>query len=75
MIDVNGEEIGVVGATTPALASISSPGDVGVLPEDSTNIEALADLIQEEVDTLTEQGINKIILSSHFQQLAIEEEV
>ena len=33
VIDVNGEPIGVVGATTPTLPRISSPGEVGVLPE------------------------------------------
>jgi DNA-binding beta-propeller fold protein YncE len=30
VIDVNGENIGVVGATTPTLDSISSPGDLGI---------------------------------------------
>ena len=34
VIEVNGENIGVVGATTPTLAIISSPGDVTIQPED-----------------------------------------
>lgn len=78
----NGELIGVVGATTPTLAAISSPGDdivIGptdmqgnTLPQD---YDELAKLIQAEVDALTAQGVNKIILLAHLQQLAIEREL
>jgi 2',3'-cyclic-nucleotide 2'-phosphodiesterase (5'-nucleotidase family) len=78
----SGDFIGVIGATTPTLASISSPGSgvvVGpvnmegdTLPDDRA---ALAALIQAEVDGLTAKGINKIILLSHMQQIAIEKEL
>ncbi|MEA5616939.1 choice-of-anchor I family protein [Cronbergia sp. UHCC 0137] len=75
VITVNGEKIGVVGATTPLLPSISSPGDVGVLPADSTDIAALAAEIQTSVDALTATGINKIILLAHMQQISIEQQL
>ena len=75
VIDVNGENIGVVGATTPALVSISSPGDVGVLPDSSTDFNALAAIIQAEVDKLTATGIDKVVLLSHMQQIGIEKEL
>ena len=75
VIEVGGEEIGIVGATTPALPSISSPGDVDVTPSDSDDIEALAEIIQETVDELTATGINKVILLTHMQQISIEEEL
>ncbi|MDY6805078.1 MAG: 5'-nucleotidase C-terminal domain-containing protein [Cyanobacteriota bacterium] len=75
VIDVGGEEIGIVGATTPALASLSSPGDVAVSPQDSTDIPALAEEIQLTVDALTDTGINKVVLLSHMQQISIEEEL
>ncbi len=81
VIDVNGESIGVVGATTPILDSISNPGGVGVLPEDfsgtptEAQLQALAAIIQAEVDALTNEGINKVVLLSHFQQIGIEEQV
>jgi len=68
VIEVNGESIGIVGATTPLLESISSPGDVTVLPDVTAEV-------QSAVDTLTEQGINKIILISHLQQLANEQDL
>ncbi len=71
-LTVNGETIGVVGATTPTLASITSPGDVTILPQDATDMAALAAQIQAAVDALTETGINKVILLSHMQQIAIE---
>ncbi len=72
VITVNGEKIGIVGATTPILKSISSAGDVTVLPPNATDYDALAAEIQLSVDALTATGINKIILLAHMQQLNIE---
>ncbi|NJN88155.1 MAG: bifunctional metallophosphatase/5'-nucleotidase [Leptolyngbyaceae cyanobacterium SL_7_1] len=66
------QRIGIVGATTPTLRSISSPGLVGVNPSNPTDFDALAAEIQASVDSLTGAGINKIILLSHMQQLNIE---
>lgn len=81
VIDVNGENIGVVGATTPTLGSISNPGSVGIQPTpfgaDPTDAEldALAAEIQNEVDALiaANAGLNKVILLSHMQQISIEQ--
>jgi 2',3'-cyclic-nucleotide 2'-phosphodiesterase / 3'-nucleotidase / 5'-nucleotidase len=75
VVTVNGEKIGVVGATTPTLKSISSPGNVGVLPTNPTDIAALAAEIQKSVDALKAQGINKIVLLAHMQQIAIEQQL
>jgi 2',3'-cyclic-nucleotide 2'-phosphodiesterase (5'-nucleotidase family) len=79
---LNGELIGVVGATTPTLAAISSPGaDIVIGPTDMQgntlpqDYAALAEVIQAEVDALAAQGVNKIILVAHMQQLAIEKEL
>ena len=80
VIDVNGENIGVVGATTPTLASISSPGGVGVSPApfDATptpdQLDALAAEIQAEVDALlaADPTLNKVVLLAHMQNLDIE---
>lgn len=74
-IDVNGETIGVVGATTPSLASITSTGAIGIAPTDSTDIDALAVSIQTSVDALEAIGVNKIILLGHMQQISIEREL
>ena len=70
-----GEKIGIIGVTTQILESISSPGDVDVLTGGSNDMQALADLIQPVIDDLEAQGINKIILSSHLQQIQFEEEL
>lgn len=75
VIEINGHQIGVVGATTPTLASITSTGDIEVLPTTSNDTQALADQIQPAIDALTEQGINKIILLAHMQDIAIEKEL
>lgn len=76
---VDGETIGIVGATTPTLATISSPGpDVVITPAgfdpapSSADILALAVEIQTAVDGLTAQGVDKIILLAHMQVLDIE---
>lgn len=80
IIDVNGENVGVIGATTPTLASISTAGDVGISPSPfdanptPEQLDALAAVIQTEVDALiaANPGLNKIVLLSHMQQIAIE---
>lgn len=81
VIDVNGEQIGVVGATTPTLGSISSPGDLGISPSPfgsnptEAELDALAAIIQAEVDALlaANPGMNKVVLLAHMQKLTIEE--
>ncbi len=72
VIRVGGELVGVVGATTPTLNVISSPGDIGISPADSSDLNALAAEIQTRVDALTAKGINKVIVLSHMQQISIE---
>ena len=82
IVTVNGEQIGVVGATTPTLPSISSPGDVTVNPiefssDNPQDIAALAAEIQASVDELLAENpdINKVILLAHMQQISIEEQL
>jgi glycerophosphoryl diester phosphodiesterase len=77
VITVNGEKIGVVGATTPLLPTIASPGDVGVSPSDPNDLQALADTIQASVDELlvNNPGMNKVVLLSHMQQIEIEQQL
>ena len=69
----SGEEIGVVGVTTPGLRSISKSEDVGIVPKDPDDIVGLAAIIQEYVDGLTAAGVNKIIVAAHLQQIGIDE--
>lgn len=73
--EVNGEKIGLVGASTPLLHTITNVGGITVNPADSGSMEALAAAIQPSVDALTAMGINKIILLAHMQQIAIEMEL
>ncbi len=79
VLDAGGEQIGVVGATTPTLRSISSPGTVGVTPTPfggiptAAELDALAAIIQVEVDAIIATGVNKVILLAHMQQIAVEE--
>ncbi|MDV3349313.1 choice-of-anchor I family protein [Leptothoe sp. LEGE 181152] len=87
VIDVVGEQIGVVGATTPTINNvnvrISNPGDVTVLPQPfdgvptSEQLDALAAEIQQDVDEMLalNPGLNKVIVLSHMQQIGIEQEL
>lgn len=77
VITVNGERIGVVGASTPTLPSITSVGNIGVAPAGgaAATVDALAAEIQPSVDALTATGINKIILLAHMQQLQVERQL
>ncbi|MEO1651258.1 MAG: Ig-like domain-containing protein, partial [Pseudomonadota bacterium] len=79
--DVNGELIGIVGATVPTIRSISSPGDdLGIAPAwasgtpTDAELDALAAILQDEVDALLAANptLNKVILLSHMQQISIE---
>ena len=45
------------------------------MPGADAGVDALADIIQREVDALTGRGINKVILLAHMQQIAIEKEL
>ena len=73
VVTVGRERIGVVGATTPRLASITGTGGITVGPQDPDDLDALAAIIQEKVNALVDQGINKIILLGHMQRLDIEQ--
>ena len=72
VVTVGGQRVGIVGATTPSLASITGSGDITVEPTDHS-LDRLAAVIQASVDSLTEQGINKVILLSHMQRIDIEQ--
>lgn len=61
-----GHKIGIVGATTPQLRSISSPRDVTVDPD-------VAGAVQREVDGLRAAGAGVVILISHLQ--SVEEDL
>ncbi len=77
VIELGEERIGVVAATTPLLERLSSPGDV-TLREPGAGTEdmaLLARILQPEIDALTAQGIDKVVLVTHLQQLALEQEL
>lgn len=59
VLNVAGQKVGVVGAVTPDLPLISSPGDKVKMLE-------LTQSLNNSVKALQDQGINKIILVSHM---------
>ena len=65
VIETGGERIGVIGAVTPWLPNISSPRKAVV--------SAVLPAVQAEADRLAAEGVNKIILVSHLQDVREEE--
>lgn len=75
VITEGGAKIGLVGATTQLLESISSPSGTKVKDNDnvrSDDMDLLAAQLQPVIDDLIAQGVNKIILMAHLQVLANE---
>jgi 2',3'-cyclic-nucleotide 2'-phosphodiesterase (5'-nucleotidase family) len=64
VVKERGELIGIVGATTPRLPSISSPGPNVVINE------MVADAINDEIARLEGNGVNKFVVISHLQSVA-----
>ncbi len=76
ILEVGGQKIGLVGATTQVLQAISSPLPTRVIGPTRNDMPELAKILQPVIDSLIQkEGINKIILLAHLQQLALEEEL
>jgi VCBS repeat-containing protein len=80
VITEGGEKIGLVGVTTQILESISSPTAAEILGfpygtganGETNNMALLAAQLQPVIDDLRNQGVNKIVLLSHLQQIQFE---
>jgi 2',3'-cyclic-nucleotide 2'-phosphodiesterase (5'-nucleotidase family)/DNA-binding beta-propeller fold protein YncE len=81
VITKGGEKIGLVGVTTQVLEAISSPSGTEVegFPTgpgangEVDDMDLLAAQLQPIIDELIAEGVNKIILMSHLQQIANEQ--
>jgi len=69
---VDGQRIGLVGATTPLLPQISRPETVVTRPSSATDYAMLASIIQARVDAITTAGVDKVIVMAHMQQFNVE---
>ncbi|MCR2745546.1 bifunctional metallophosphatase/5'-nucleotidase [Limnobacter parvus] len=75
---VDGETIGIIGASSPTFPQITSSGGITFDGGNSSGSVVIADLIasiQTGVDEMTAAGIDKIILLSHMQQISVEEQL
>ncbi len=75
-VTVGGQRIGLIGASSPTFTTITSTGSLGFSPAQTGggnfDVDALATVIQRGVDEIKSAGIDKIILLSHMQQIAVE---
>jgi 2',3'-cyclic-nucleotide 2'-phosphodiesterase (5'-nucleotidase family) len=72
------EKIGLVGVTTQILESISSTGGVEVKGfavdgSETNNMALLASQVQPVINDLISQGVDKIVLMAHLQQINFEQ--
>jgi 2',3'-cyclic-nucleotide 2'-phosphodiesterase (5'-nucleotidase family) len=77
VVTKNGEKIGLVGATTQIIEQISSTGGVEVKGfsgdgSERDDMALLASQLQPVIDDMINQGVNKVILMAHLQQIANE---
>jgi predicted extracellular nuclease/2',3'-cyclic-nucleotide 2'-phosphodiesterase (5'-nucleotidase family) len=80
VVEKGGEKIGILGATTQILEAISSPSGTEVkgFPTgpgangEADNMALLASQLQPIIDAMRADGINKIILQAHLQDIANE---
>jgi len=76
VINRGDEKIGVIGATTQIVETISSTGNVSDVTGGANDMQALADVLQPIIDAMIQQeGLNKVVLVSHLQQFALEQEL
>ncbi|PWS35473.1 alkaline phosphatase [Falsiroseomonas bella] len=78
VVSKGGELIGLVGATTQIVETISSLGGVEVKGfagdgSEANDMALLASQLQIVIDDLRDQGVNKIVLMAHLQQIAFEQ--
>ncbi|MCA1998841.1 MAG: 5'-nucleotidase C-terminal domain-containing protein, partial [Hyphomicrobiales bacterium] len=80
VITKGGEKIGIVGATTQILETISSPSgaEIAGFPGgpgangEADNMDLLAAQLQPIIDELIAEGVNKIVLMAHLQVITNE---
>lgn len=67
-----GHKVAIVGATTPTLGRISSPGNVSImghdpLASDDDNLFAMGALVQGQINHAKANGATAVVLVSHLQ--------
>jgi 2',3'-cyclic-nucleotide 2'-phosphodiesterase (5'-nucleotidase family) len=75
VVTIGGERIGVVGDTTQVLNQLTSLGAVTGKTPYVDDMDALAKLVQPQIDALLARGINKVVLTSHLQQYQLEQQL
>lgn len=69
------QTFGVIGATTQRLSLISSPGAVRGLAGFEENMERLAAVLQPQINEVLANGVNKVILLTHLQDINLEKQL
>lgn len=75
-VQVGNQTIGVIGASSPVFKNITAIGGLviepALSPTGEVDVDALAAKLQIGVDEMTAAGIDKIVMLSHMQSIAVE---
>lgn len=78
-LSVDGQTIGVIGASSPTFPAITSTGRLAITPAltggAAFDVAALAAALQKGVDEMRAAGIDKIVLLAHMQTLGVERQL
>ena len=78
-VSINGETVGIIGASSPVFTTIATTGNLGFTPAQTGggnfDVAALAANLQVGVNEMRAAGINKIVLLAHMQTIAVERQL
>ncbi len=75
VIEKGGEKIGLLSVVNPFLRDVTQPGGVQVIGGATEDIQVLASVLQPTIDSLTGQGVNKIILMTDLSTWSIDRDL
>lgn len=78
-VSINGETVGIIGASSPVFTTIATTGNLGFTPNQTGggnfDVAALAANLQVGVNEMRAAGINKIVLLAHMQTISVERQL
>ncbi len=75
IVEVDGEQVGILGATYQIVSTVSSTGGVVDETGGENDMALLAENLQPDVDALIAAGVNKVVLVTHLQDFNREVEL
>jgi len=72
VVERGGQRVGIVAATTQRFETLTMPTGTQVIGAVDNELTVLAGQIQDYVDELLDEGVNKIVVLTHLHDVALE---